>query len=89
MAAKLTIVLEAISEYHEPIPYKHYPSIRVDVWRGDKQSSQNHYYHRCEDIRGLPSYTVREDAVNAATIWLENIDNCDAIIKDIIASIGE
>jgi hypothetical protein len=89
MAAKVTITLEAISEYHEPIPYRHYPSIRVDVWRGEKQSGQTHYYHRCEDIQGLSSYAMREDAVNAATIWLENIDNLDIIIKDIIASIGE
>lgn len=86
---KVIITLEAISEYHEPKPYEHFPSIRVDVYRGDKLTTASRFYHRCEDIKNLLPVDTEAEAIALADEWLAEPSNIDKIIQEVIAAIGE
>jgi len=89
MPIDITITLEAISEFHEPKPYEHHPSIRVDVYQGGKIADNTRVYHRCEDILGEPTFNNEAAAKAAARVWIANKANTDMITQVIIATIGE
>lgn len=85
----IKIVLEAITEFHEPKDYEFFPSIRIDAWRltGGSPESETLLIHRCEDCFGLPSSEDKGESLMAARDYLE--DNYKAIIQALIAKIGE
>lgn len=97
MSISIIITLEAISEFHEPKPYEHHASIRVDVYRGEKIADNTHVYHRCEDIKGESTFDNdgdatfdnEADAIAAARVWMADKTNTDKIIQEIITVIGE
>lgn len=87
--SKITIVLDSISEYHEPDPYQHYASVIIDVYRGEQQTLASRYYHRCEDIKDIDPVGSERKALALSNSWLAEKANIDKIIQEIIASIGE
>ena len=87
--SKIIIILDSISEYHEPDPYKHYASVILDVYRGEQQTLAARYYHRCEDILGIDPVDNEREALALANSWLAEKSNIDKIIQEIISSIGE
>ena len=87
--SRIIITLDSISEFHEPKPYEHYASVIIDVYRGKEQAAAARYYHRCEDIRGIDPVDNEHDALALADEWLDEKANCDKIIQEIIAQIGE
>lgn len=85
---KLHIDLEAITEFHEPHPYKFYPAIRIDCYECDESGAiRSLMTHRCEDIHGSVGYDIQAEAIETARLYLQN--NYRNIVQAIVSEIGE
>lgn len=85
----IKILLRAITEFHEPKPYEHFPSIYIDVFEmsGGSPDTETLVIHRCEDIHDLSSSTDKGESLLAAREYLG--DNYNAIVQALISEIGE
>lgn len=87
----LKIIVRAITEFHEPRPYKYFPSLFIDVFElsGGNPNVETLLIHRCEDINGLGSFTDKGEALIAAREWLGEEENYKSIVEAFISDFGE
>jgi hypothetical protein len=85
----MKIVLEAITEFHEPKDYKFYPAIEIDVYElsGGSPNTETLLAHRCEDISGGVGTIDKDTALITARDYLG--DNYKLIVQATISKIGE
>ena len=85
----IQIDIEAITEWHEPKPYEHFPALRFDTYEmsGGNPNIRTLLSHRCEDIRGLESSEDKDSALLAAREWLG--ENYKAVVQEAISKVGE
>jgi len=81
---KITITIEAITEFHNGDNYQFVPSLKIDIF---DESGNNLFAHRCEDIKGQESHPNIVDAQTAATVFLAS--NVLKIGRAIIKEAGE
>lgn len=87
----IKIIIKAITEFHEPVPYKHFPSLYIDVFEmsGGSPNNETLLIHRCEGIRGLSPSSDKGEALLAAREWLGVEDNYESIAEAMIKNFGE